>query len=408
MSVRKRILPSGETRWQVDYRDQDGKRRHKQFETKGEAVGYETKVRGEIVAGTHVADGASITVGEGAVLWIQRAELDALEASTVRQYRQHVDLHIKPLLGQKKLSQLTRPAIEAFKDKLLETRSRALARAVLASLKGILKEAQRRGLVGQNVASDVQVRISSRDEEEVVIPTKEHIRALLNKAAELWPLTRVHTNHKGERVVTPIAWRPLIVTAIFTGLRSSELRGLTWESVDFGAGVIRVRQRADLRNVMGPTKSKAGRRDVPMSPMVSNTLKAWKLACPVTTLDLVFPAEGKTVVTNGTIHRSCWGPLQKACGMVERVPQIDADGAPVIDEAGEAVVDHIPLYTFHALRHAAASLFIEQGWSPKKVQTVMGHSTIQVTFDTYGHLWPNLEDDKAALAQIEARLGFPN
>jgi integrase len=48
---------------------------------------------------------------------------------------------------------------------------------------------------------------------------------------------------------------------------------------------------------------------------------------------------------------------------------------------------------FHALRHAAASLFIEQGWTPKKVQTAMGHSSIQVTFDIYGHLFPTPDDD---------------
>ncbi len=284
----------------------------------------------------------------------------------MRQYRQHATIHINPLIGSRKLSQLTRPGIEALKDKLIETRSRPMARAVLASLKGILKEAQRRGLVGQNVAADVQVRMSSRDDEDVVIPTREHIRALATKVPE--------------------RWRPLIVTAIFTGLRCSELRGLAWEHVDFRAGMIRVRQRADFQNSIGPTKSKAGRRDVPMSPLVANTLKTWKLACRITGLDLVFPSDGGQVVTNGTIHRSCWGPLQRASGMV--------DGAGV------------PLYTFHALQHAAASLFIEQGWSPKKVQTIMGHSTIQVTFDTYGHLWPDIEDDRAALAQIEARLGL--
>jgi integrase len=58
----------------------------------------------------------------------------------------------------------------------------------------------------------------------------------------------------------------------------------------------------------------------------------------------------------------------------------------------------------HALRHGAASLFIEQGWSPKKVQKVMGHGSIQATFDIYGHLWENLDDDVTAMAQIEARL----
>jgi integrase len=60
--------------------------------------------------------------------------------------------------------------------------------------------------------------------------------------------------------------------------------------------------------------------------------------------------------------------------------------------------------TFHSLRHAAASLFIEQGWNAKKVQTVMGHSSIQVTFDVYGHLWSDTKSDLEAMAQLEARL----
>jgi integrase len=69
-----------------------------------------------------------------------------------------------------------------------------------------------------------------------------------------------------------------------------------------------------------------------------------------------------------------------------------------------AITVEEPLYTFHSLRHIAASLFIEQGWGPKKVMTVMGHSSIQMTFDLYGHLWKTLDDDAKAVAQIEARL----
>ncbi len=78
----------------------------------------------------------------------------------------------------------------------------------------------------------------------------------------------------------------------------------------------------------------------------------------------------------------------------------------MLDKSGKPVIKEVPIYTFHALRHAAASLFIEQGWSPKKVQAVMGHSTIQMTFDVYGHLWPTGDDDRAALAEIEKRLGL--
>jgi integrase len=58
----------------------------------------------------------------------------------------------------------------------------------------------------------------------------------------------------------------------------------------------------------------------------------------------------------------------------------------------------------HSLRHAAASLFIEQGFSARRVQAMMGHSTIQMTFDTYGHLFPAPEDDQTAMRQLQARL----
>jgi integrase len=130
-----------------------------------------------------------------------------------------------------------------------------------------------------------------------------------------------------------------------------------------------------------------------MAPMVINTVKAWRIACPATPLNLVFPTENGSIHSSSNLYRHYWAPLQCALGMVEIV-QGDVEGERVEQ----------PRYNFHALRHAAASLFIEQGWSPKKVQAVMGHASIQITFDIYGHLWKNPEDDLKAMAQIEARL----
>jgi integrase len=392
-SVRKRVLPSGETRWQVDYRDREGKRRHKQFTTKANAVTFETQVRGQLAAGTHVADSASVTVQAAGELWLERGEREGLEAGTLRQYRQHLQHHIAPLLGCVKLSRLTTPDVERFRDNLLVERSRPLARAILTSLKGIIKEAKRRGLIAHDPAADTSVSLSKRGRAKVEIPTKEEIRALLTTAAKIWPYSKAVRTRKGEQKIIAISLRPLIVTAIFTGLRASELRGLTWDNVDFEEGVIQVRQRADFQNVIGQPKSEAGTRDVPMAPMVANTLRSWKLACPSTPLNLVFPTENGTIHSNSNIHRHCWGPLQRRAGLSDVVGQ-DANGVDI----------RVPRLTFHALRHAAASLFIEQGWTPKKVQTVMGHASIQVTFDTYGHLWKTTEDDLKAMAQIEARL----
>ena len=75
-------------------------------------------------------------------------------------------------------------------------------------------------------------------------------------------------------------WRPAILTAIFTGLRSSELRGLRWADIDFKSNELHVRQRVDQYRKFGAPKSESGERTIPLPPLVANTLKEWKLACP--------------------------------------------------------------------------------------------------------------------------------
>jgi integrase len=198
----------------------------------------------------------------------------------------------------------------------------------------------------------------------VDIPSKDEIRALLAHA-------------QGR-------WRPLVITAVFTGLRASELRGLRWDDVDLGHAVLKVRQRADRWNTIGSPKSDAGKREVPLAPVVVNTLKEWKLACPTGSLGLVFPNDAGNVASLPNIHRRGLGPLQVAAGLTNDPLR--------------------PKYGLHALRHAAASLFIEQGFAPKRVQALMGHSTIQMTFDTYGHLFPSKDEDQTAMRQLQARL----
>jgi integrase len=176
----------------------------------------------------------------------------------------------------------------------------------------------------------------------------------------------------------------LITTAIFTGLRASELRGLRWCDVNFAENQIEVRQRADRFNQIGDPKSSAGVREIPMGPYVANTLRAWRPKCPPGPHDLVFPNGKGRIETLSTIRNRVLVPLQKSVG---------------IESANTG-----PRYGMHSLRHAAASLWIEEH-APKRVQILMGHSTIALTFDTYGHLWPSPDETKAAKA-LEERLGL--
>ena len=90
-------------------------------------------------------------------------------------------------------------------------------------------------------------------------------------------------------------WRPLFLTAIFTGLRASELRGLTWEDVDLPRAVLHVRQRADRYLAFGAPKSRGGERSIPLPPRLIETLREWKLQCPKGKLGLVFPTGNGTV-----------------------------------------------------------------------------------------------------------------
>ncbi|PYE23010.1 phage integrase family protein [Rhizobium sp. PP-CC-3A-592] len=74
------------------------------------------------------------------------------------------------------------------------------------------------------------------------------------------------------------------------------------------------------------------------------------------------------------------------------------------DDEGSAIEIPVAKYNFHSLRHAAAALFIQQGMNPKRVQAIMGHSSIQVTYDLYGYLFEDEDGDKKAVTEIEARL----
>jgi integrase len=377
MSVRKRSWKTrqGETKeaWIVDYRDRDGDRHIETFDKKKDADAWHAKVSVDVRAGTHVAPSKSITVDEAAEKWLASCDQEGLERATVEQYRGHVAKYIGPELGRVKLCDLS---VDHVKDFARRIRSSGLStttvRKITSSLSSLITEAY--GRAGRNVAREVSAdrrkRKSSEDRREhkvevgVDIPLPEEISAILTHATG--------------------RWRPFLVTAAFTGLRASEMRGLTWANVDLKANKLKVAQRADKFCKIDVPKSKAGKREVPFGPVVANTLKAWKLACPKGEHDLVFPTargEGNGIEGLPNILVRGWHPAQVASG--------------VINVEGKA-----KYYGLHTLRHFYASWCISRGLSPKVIQTRLGHSSITMTFDTYGHLFPQ-ETDGEEIAAAE-------
>jgi len=373
-TTRKRTLPSGKIVWQADYRDGSGARRSKQFALKKDADTFLAKAQHEVGQGTHVADSASVTINEACRLWMERATNEGLERSSLDQYRQHSEIHIKPAIGGQKLSKFTVPAAQKFADDLSKTVSKAMVKKVLGSLSGIFSEAQRQGYVGQNPVKAVKIRVNKRDVKKIEMPTKQELAAILK--------------------ATPDKSKPFIWTAIFTGMRASELRGLSWVDVDLDAAIIHVKRRADKYNNISFPKSAAGTRDVPIPPTVVAVLKQWKVECPVGEHNLVFPTGAGNVENHGNLLSRIFWPIQIAAGVSVKTKEKDEEGNPIMDAK----------YSLHALRHAAAAMFIEQGMKPKRIQVLMGHASIQMTYDTYGYLFPSEEDDQAAIKAIEERL----
>lgn len=383
MAIRKRqwIAPDGTAKsaWLVDYKDQAGKRRAKQFARKKDAEAWLVGAAWQVSQGVHTADSQSVTVAAAADLWIKKAEAEGRERGTIVQYGQLARKHIVPFIGAEKLSRLTRPAVEAYRDDLIKTRSKAMAGKAVRALSSIITEAQRRGLVAQNVASGVKVVRPARERAKITIPTKVELKALLEHASD--------------------DMRPMLMTAILTGLRSSELRGLRWSDIDLKHGLLTVAQRADKFGEIGPPKSAAGHRTIPIAPALVTELKAWKLRCPKGEAGLAFPNTQGGVQQYGHLLRRKFMPLQVKAGVCDPVM---VDGAPKIDKDGNPVMQ--ARYGFHALRHAAASAWIKQKIDLKRLQVWIGHESIQLTLDTYGHLISDASGDAALIAATQAEL----
>lgn len=410
MSIRKRTWTNAKgeekTAWVVDYADGKGVRRLKTFAKKKDADNFAATAKVEVREGSHVADSASVTVKAAGAFWIATGEQEGLERSSIDQRKRHLKLHIEPFLGSTLLSQLTVPGVRAYQDRLRKNgRSQVMTRKVIGSLGSLLSDAQERGLATRNPVKDMRVRRRRGKERQadkrqkgklkigIDIPSRDEIRSIVGAL-------------KGR-------WRPLLITAIFSGMRSSELRGLRWPDVDFEKAEISIRQRADDYGQIGPPKSEAGERTIPIPPIAVNVLREWKLACPrrrikdaggeiSTELHYVFPNGSGNIESRSNIIKRGFLPSQIAAGVTVSTEERDDEGKPIIAAKYGGL---------HALRHFYASWSINRpqdgglGLPAKVVQERLGHSSITMTMDTYGHLFPRGDDAEEMAAAERSLLG---
>ncbi|MEM7236215.1 MAG: site-specific integrase [Pseudomonadota bacterium] len=305
---------------------------------------------------------------------------EPIEAMTLVEYRRRAAV-MRRYAWTKVIQHLEPTDIVRFRTWLLETVSRDLARRTLSSFHSVLIEMKRQGIIRDDPGAGITIRAGGRYEEdsEVEIPSDQELRDILG-AADVMGSKNTFMEGAWAR------YRPLLYLAAFSGMRSSELRGLPWAHLH--ATHVEIRQRADGRGTIGPVKTRAGRRRVELAAQVTDMLFGWRARCPASELDLVFPtATGRPIFANN-LRQDCWLPVLREAGLTYWT---EVKGRDV----------ERPRYTPHALRHYYASKLIDKKKDAKFIQERLGHSSIEITFNVYGHL---MKDREAAHRQTAEEL----
>ena len=347
-----------------------GKQRNKSFLRRKEAQAFMESIRAS--ENTLAQADPYKTVGDALGRWYTlctttgRGGREPVERSTSRKYNSHRDI-IKSRIGAMRLAELDPKACEDLRDGLLADYSRPYAKKIFTSFKSALEQAVTDKAIPSNPAGDVFIRISKRQRNanKVAIPDLQEVHQLTATIDSLMRSDNEQIRRAWSR------YGPMFYTQLYSGMRPTEVRGLPWRAVDWERGGIQVTQDADEFNVIGPLKSGAAYRFIALPAFVMQMLKVWEALCPSGEHGLVFPNWIGNIETLGNITSRGWYPLCRHARLITKT------------EDGREVAK----YHLNTLRHIKASLEIELGRSPKKIQEVMGHEDIKMTFDIYGHLF---------------------
>ncbi|HEY0414765.1 MAG TPA: tyrosine-type recombinase/integrase [Gaiellaceae bacterium] len=331
----------------------DGKKIYRTFTNQSEAKGWRNDASSSVRKGLMRAP-SQTTVREAWEAWLENARTgtfrkrggDEYKPSALRGYERYMRLYILDELGAARLSAITRLDLQDLVDRLV-------ARGCDAStVRNAIMPV--RVLYRREVGRTVSINPTLGLEMPAVRGVRDRIASPADAAALIAAL--------------PDSDKPIWATAFYAGLRLGELQALEDEDIDLDAGVIHVRRSWD--KYAGPIapKSRAGERKVPIVAALRAHLAAHRLRRGERG-GLFFGRDGRPFRTETIRDRAArtWTEAQ------------------------------LPVYGYHEARHTCASILIAAGVNAKALSTYMGHGSIAITFDRYGHLMPGNESDAAAL-----------
>jgi len=356
----------------LDFYDQFGIRQREtlpkgttKIEARKELVDREKKVENR----TFVSEKKSPLFSEVAKEWLEYKKPNVRE-TTWEVMEGMIRNHFQDLNDQK-ITRITTATIEKYiTAKQAEGVHILTLRKILVTLGQIMAYAVRHRLIDYNSVREAEKPRDQREnEKEIQILNPEQIRAFLDAGEDQ-------------------KYKILFLVAIMTGARQGELLGLKWGDLDLEKKQVYI-QRTYTKGRFFPTKTKNSKRKVDLAPTMMIELKKWKLACPKTELDLMFPNEaGEPINYSNLVQRNFFPALEKA-GIIEieKIKKKSEGKTKVIKKIKGTRI------RFHDLRHTYASLLLEQGENIKYIQTQLGHSSPMVTLNVYAHLMKDSNQD---------------
>lgn len=270
--------------------------------------------------------------------WYSLYHTPKVRWNTTQNTRTYLDKHIYPFIGNKKLHEITHDDIQMIFNKM-SNHARSTVEKVQITLNQIMKNAVEDGFIDKNVMSSSRYVISKKVEHRDPLSASD-----------------IRDISKGMAVL-PERERLLLAIAMHTGLRHGEILALTWGDIDLENRLIHVRRSVAFHNnqpVIGPTKSKAGIRDVPIDLGLFNLLKN---GTDKVGFVIKSTKQSDEPMTERTYRRT-WERIGK---------EVNLHGA-----------------TAHVFRHTYATM-AESYTDPKTLQAILGHADIQTTLNRYAH-----------------------
>ncbi len=318
-----------------------------------EVLAKRDQVRNQLAKGVNLADPPR-TVEQWLNEWLQTIKVgDGTSASTLARYGQIVRVHLTPLIGRIKLASLAPRDVQLMVSQLRQTAAPVSVIKIHGVLRNALSDAERMDLVPRNVAKAVRSAKLPRTERRALTPDEA-----------LTLLGQLQGDHL----------EIVFIVALSTGLRRGEVLGLRWQDVDLPGRALFVRQT--VQRVHGelqlfPPKTHRSTRPIPLSEVTLSALLAQR-ARQIEDSLLV----GVAWEDHGLVFASHLGTPLEPRNVNRRFGTARA-------AAGQELV------RLHDLRHAFATFLLDQGEELRTVMDLLGHSTIRLTADTYGHVLPS-------------------